>query len=111
MFFRSLNVKSFKKHHNFSISLVFWYSLYAATTTTITIIIIIIIIIAFFHPVTMIMVEFVWFPHIPTELLVVLQFPRPSFSKNRRGCARQTIIDIITNLLHGLMINTTKFNY
>ena len=37
----------------------------------------------------MLMVEFVWFPHIRTKLL---QFPRPSFSKYRRGCTRQTIL-------------------
>ena len=43
----------------------------------------------------MIMVEFVWLPYIPTKVLVVLQFPRSSFSKYRRGYTRQTRSDAV----------------
>ena len=49
----------------------------------------------------MIRFEFVWFPHIPTKLLVVLQFPRPSFSKYRRGWLRETIC-ILCNWLRSM---------
>ena len=45
---------------------------------------------SFCHMIVDVIVDFVWLPYNSTKLLAILQFPRPSCLKHRRGYACQT---------------------